>query len=296
MKVLIGGATGYIGRALCATLAAEGHELRAVARGAAAVPGIEASFAWDELDQAVVGVDAVVNLAGSNIGAPLWTAQRKAAIRSSRVDTTRALAQAIAGATVKPDVFVSASGIDYYGDSGEIEVDEDSPPGSSFLASLCVQWETEAAAAPARQVAVRTAFVIGRDAPALKLMALPVRLYVGGALGNGAQFFPWIHIDDLVGVYRLALADAALAGPINAVAPQQVRQRLLAQELGNVLERPAMLPTPAFVLRLALGEQADLLLHGQRAVSRRLGGFEFRYPTLRAALSEALGARGGARR
>lgn len=289
MKVVVGGASGYLGRALSASLAADGHEVVALSRGSQRPPGASASLPWSEAGAAVEGAGAVVNLAGVPIGGPRWTAARKAAILSSRVETNQALARAIAGAERPPAVLVTASGIDYYGDSGEEFVDEDSPPGRSFLASICSAWEAAAAAAPVRVVAVRTALVVGPGAPALRLMALPFRLFLGGPVGGGRQYFPWIALDDLVAVYRLAIDDAGLAGAVNAVAPEQLRQREAARVLGAVLRRPSLLPTPAFAVRLALGEEAELLLHGQRARSRRLGGFDFRYLQLREALEASLG-------
>jgi uncharacterized protein (TIGR01777 family) len=188
---------------------------------------------------------------------------------------------------------VSSSGIDYAGDAGEEVVTEETPAGQSFLARVSVAWEDAAGAAEAlgvRVVRVRTAFVLARGAPSLRLMALPFRLFAGGPLGSGRQWFPWIHADDLVGILRLAIERDDVRGPVNAVAPGIVRQRELARELGAVLRRPAVLPTPAPLLRLALGEQADLLLHGQRAEPRAAlaAGYVFRYPTLRPALEDAL--------
>lgn len=289
MRVVVGGGSGYLGRALRASLEADGHEVVVVSRrpgdGGGGPPGV----AWEDAADALEGADAAVNLAGAPIGALRWTGGRKRAIRDSRVSTTRAMAEAIAAASRPPSVFVTASGIDYYGDSGEATVDEDSAPGSSFLASVCAAWEAAAASAPVRRVAIRTPFVVGPDAPALALLALPVRLCVGGPAGSGRQFFPWIALDDLVGVYRLAIAEPSIVGPINAVAPQQLRQRDVARLLGGVLRRPALLPAPAPLLRLALGEQADLLLHGQRAVSRRLDAFAFGHRELRGALEASLG-------
>ncbi len=285
MKVVVGGGSGYVGRALVESLRADGHDVTVVSRtdGDGAVP-------WDEVAKAVNGADAVVNLAGTSIGSIRWTDGRKKSIMASRATTTRTLVQAIAGAKRRPGVFVSASGIDYAGNTGDTVVDELSPPGSSFLARVCVAWELEAAKAPVRQVAVRTSLVIGPGADAVRLMALPYRLFVGGRAGSGRQWFPWVHIDDLVRLYRLAIESEALSGPLDAVAPEQLRQRDAARELGAVLHRPTIAPAPAFALRLLLGEQADLLLHGQRAVSRKLDGFEFRYRGLRAALEDALGA------
>ena len=153
---------------------------------------------------------------------------------------------------------------------------------------MCVAWEAAGAAAPVRHVAVRTALVVGPGAQAIRMMALPFRLFAGGPIAGGHQWFPWVALDDLVRIYRLALDDAALSGPVNAVAPEQLRQRDAAKAIGAVLHRPSLVPVPAAAVRLALGEQADLLLEGQRAVSGKLGGFEFRYPGLRPALEDAL--------
>jgi hypothetical protein len=283
VEVVVAGGTGLVGRALVASLERDGHRSVVVSRE----PG-PGRVSWDGVLGAVDGADAVVNFAGASIGRPRWTESRKRTLRASRVETTRKLAEAIAAAGRKPRVFVTASGIDYYGDSGDAVVDESSPPGSTFLARLCAEWEAVAAAAPVRHVAVRTALVVARDAPALRLTALPFRLFAGGTLGGGEQWFPWVHLDDLVAVYRRALEDDALAGPVDAVAPQQLRQREAARELGAVLHRPAVLSTPAVALRLLLGEQADLLLHGQRAGSTKLTPDDFAYRELRPALEQAL--------
>jgi uncharacterized protein (TIGR01777 family) len=288
MKVVIGGGSGFVGSALARSLAGDENDVVVVSRHPAAVDVPGRSVGWDDIGREVDGADAVVNLAGVSIGGPRWTSRRKEAIRSSRVQTTAALARAISAAAAKPRVFVTASGIDYAGDRGDAVVDESVSPGQSFLATVCAQWEAAAAGAPTRRVAVRTALVIGRRAPAVRLLALPFRLFIGGRLGNGQQWFPWIHLDDLVRIYRLALEDPSLEGPVNAVAPQQLRQRDAAKDIGAVLHRPSAIPTPAFVLRAVLGEEADLLLHGQRAVSAKLRDLEFRYRALRAALGDAL--------
>jgi uncharacterized protein (TIGR01777 family) len=276
-----------VGRALVASLAADGHEVVVVTRS----PAGPRQVGWDGIAEAVAGADAVVNLAGVSIGGPRWTRRRKDLIRSSRLETTRALRDAIESARSRPRVFVTASGIDFAGDAGDAVVDEDAPYGRSFLAAVCAAWEAAGAAAPVRHVAVRTPLAVGPGADAVRLMALPFRFFAGGRLGDGRQWFPWIHVDDLVRVYRLAIDDESLSGPVDAVAPQLKRQRDAARDLGAVLHRPARVPTPAPVLRAVLGEQADLLLHGQRAVSRRLNGFEFRYASLRAALDDALARR-----
>jgi len=284
MKVVIGGASGLVGRALADSLRGDGHEVVAVSRHPR--PG---AVSWDTAGSAVAGAGAVVNLAGTSIGGPRWTNGRKEKIVSSRVETTRRLVQEIERAGERPRVFVTASGIGFAGDAGDDVVDESYPYGRDFLARVCEAWEGAGAKAPVRHVAVRAGLVVAKGAPALRLMSLPFRFFAGGPVGGGRQWFPWIHLDDLVGIYRRVIDDETLAGPVHAVGPEPLRQRDAAHELGAVLHRPAILPTPEVALRLALGEQADLLLHGQHAVSRKLDGFEFRYRGLRAALEDALG-------
>jgi len=286
--VVIGGGSGFVGSALVRSLAADGHEAVVVSRDPAKVDLPASTVAWKEVTRAVAGADAVVNLAGLSVVGPRWTSRRKEAILVSRVQTTNMLVAAIEAAAEKPRVFVSASGIDYAGDCGDAFVSESAPAGDTFLARVCAEWEAAGAGTSVRHVVVRTPFVVGPGAKAVRLMAFPFRLLLGGALGSGAQWFPWIHVDDLVRIYRRAVDDESLEGPVNAVAPQKLRQREAAADFGAVLHRPAKVPTPAFVLRAALGEQADLMLHGQRAVSTKLGVFEFRYRAFRAALGDAL--------
>jgi len=287
VKVVIGGGGGYIGQALVASLLADGHEAVVLSRRPGESRGPGRAVAWQRAAAEVDGADAVVNVAGVSIGGPRWTRSRKAAILGSRVETTRTLARAIASAAHRPAVLVTASGIGYYGASGDAVVDESSPPGDSFLPRVCVAWEDAAKDAGVPHVAVRTALVVGRGAPAIRVMALPFRVLAGGPVGGGRQWFPWIHLDDLVGVYRLAI-EGKLEGPVNAVAPQQLRQEEAARDFAAVLHRPAVVPTPAAAVRLLLGEEADLVLHGQLAVSRKLGELEFRYRELRGALENAL--------
>jgi uncharacterized protein (TIGR01777 family) len=283
MKVVVGGGSGYIGRALAASLESDGNQVVLLSRR----PG-PGTATWDDAATHVDGAGAVVNLAGVTIGGHRWTRQRKEAILASRVETTRTLVEAIEAASVKPSVLVTASGIDYFGNSGDAIVDEGSPAGDTFLARVCVAWEAAGALAPVRHVAIRTSLVVGPGADAVRLMALPFRLFAGGPVGGGGQWFPWIALDDVVRLYRLAIDDGSLGGPVNAVAPEQIRQRDAAKELGRALHRPSIVPTPAAAVRLLLGEQADLLLGGQRAVSSKLDAFEFGYRDLRAALEHAL--------
>jgi hypothetical protein len=243
----------------------------------------------------LAGAAGVVNVAGASIGPRRWTKRRRELILESRTGSTGALVAAIANLppAERPPVLVNASGIDYTG-HGESEVDETTPPGTSFLAGVCVKWEAAAWQAEehgVRVVCVRTPLVIAREALAVRLMALPFQLFTGGPLGDGRQWFPWVHISDAVDVYRRAVDDDRLQGVLNLVAPEVPRQLDAARDIGRALHRPSWLSTPAPALRLALGEQADLLLHGQLARSTRFDNSAFRYTTFAAAAAEALGRR-----
>jgi uncharacterized protein (TIGR01777 family) len=212
---------------------------------------------------------------------------------SSRLSATAALVKALerTPAQRRPSVLVSASGIDYYGDRGDEAITEESRAGDSFLARLCEQWEAEAEKAQplgVRVVRIRTAMVFGRDASAFRLLTLPFRLFVGGPLGNGRQWFTWIHIDDIVGLYRLALEDPRVSGSVNAVAPDVRREKDVAKEIGRVFHRPSLMPAPAFALELVLGKMAQLLLHGRHAepAKARGYGYQFRFGGLHEALED----------
>lgn len=277
MRIVVTGGTGFLGRALVGRLREDGHTVTALPRGST------------RLD----GADAVINLAGASIAGGRWTAERKALIRDSRVHTTRALAAAILAARHPPSVFISGSAIGIYGPRGDEPLVEDSPPGSDFLATVCVEWEREAlaAASVSRVVLVRTGLALGRSGGALPQIALPFYFFAGGPIGPGRQYMSWIHRDDWVEMVRWALSNAAVSGPLNATAPNPVTNRELAKTLGRLLRRPSFMPTPAFVLRLALGEMAEaLLLNGQRVLPARAQalGFAFRYPLLEPALRQSL--------
>ena len=274
VRVAVVGATGFIGGRVCRALLARGDEVVAVSRGGeAGVPGA-VDVRWDPAEgpppaAVTEGAEAVVNMAGASIGGKRWTAERKRVIRESRTIPTRLLVDALA-ADAAPRVLVNASAVGYYGPA-EGEVDESSPPGSDFLADTCVAWEREALRARehgVRVVLLRTGIVLSADGGALPQMALPVKLFAGGPIGGGRQWIPWIHIDDEVGLVLLALDDPSVAGPLNATAPEPVRQRELVRAIGGALGRPVILPTPALVLRLAMGEMSTLALDGQRAVPR----------------------------
>jgi uncharacterized protein (TIGR01777 family) len=281
MKVVIAGGTGFLGRALAARLESDGHDVVVPARGST---------------RDVDGSDAVVNLSGESIAGKRWSAAQKQRILDSRIQITRGLVDAILAARKRPAVFVSGSAVGYYGPLGDEIATEDTPPGSDFLARVCIQWETEAlrAATAARVVCVRTGLVLERDGGALPAMLPPFWFGAGGPVGSGRQYWPWIHRADWVGMVRWALQNTAVSGPMNVTGPTPVTNREFARALGRALHRPAFLPAPAFALRLLLGEMADaLLLSGQRAVPARAqrGGFTFAYPTLDGALQALFGLR-----
>jgi uncharacterized protein len=298
--ILVTGATGLVGTRLAAALLADATALRALTRnpaGRALDPRVEA-FGWNGRDAAgaaVAGCAALVHLAGEPVFGGLPTAARRRRIRDSRIDSTKSLVETLRSLAPaeRPAVFVCASAVGFYGSRGDRELDEDAEPGRGFLASVCVDWEAAAMAAVplgVRTVCLRTGIVLAREGGALAAMARPFRLGVGGRLGDGRQWVPWIHIDDEVALLRAALANEAYRGPINAVAPEPVTNAALTRALGRVLGRPTLLPVPGCALRLALGDLADELLGSRRVVPRRAleAGFRFRYPAIEAALHAEL--------
>jgi uncharacterized protein (TIGR01777 family) len=302
--VAILGGSGYLGRALTAALAEDGVPVWVLTRGGAlsGLPAGAKAVTWppsrspEALGKAIAGASAVVNLAGENIGARPWTHPRRQELVESRVATTRLLVSALAGLEHddRPRVLANASGIDYYGNRGDDALTERAQPGSTFLALLCGAWEAAAADAEevgVRVVRLRTGLVLSRDSPALHRIVRPFEFFAGGRLGSGRQWVSWVHLADVVGLYRLAIDDETVRGPLNAVAPEPRRQEDMADLIGRLLHRPALVPVPAPVLRLVLGMQADLVLHGRRAAPEVAieHGYEFHYPTLEDALGEALG-------
>jgi uncharacterized protein (TIGR01777 family) len=293
MRVVVAGGTGFLGAPLVSLLARDGHDVVVLTRRSR---GSEASFVtwtpnggtgpWASV---VNGAGAVVNLAGESIAGKRWSAAQKQRILDSRVLATRSLATAIRDAASPPAVFVSASAVGYYGPLGDQPVAEDAPPGSDFLAHVCVDWEREAARAGdrTRVVCVRTGLVLEKDGGALPQMLPPFKFGAGGPVGSGRQYWPWIHRDDWVGLVRWAIATPAVTGAVNVTAPNPATNTEFARALGRALHRPAFMPAPAFALRLLLGEMADaLLLTGQRAVPAKAmqSGFTFKYSRLDDAL------------
>jgi uncharacterized protein (TIGR01777 family) len=303
MKILVTGSTGLVGNALVRALAKEGHTVcRLVRPETVVVGGTKDGFnvAWNpatgELGGAAVGADAVVNLAGASIGGGRWTAGRKEVLRSSRIDTTRALVGALAKMNARPSVMVSASAIGIYGNRGDEVLTEESEAGGDYLAGLTKEWEAEALKAEAigiRVVIARFGIILVREGGALAKMLLPFKMGVGGRLGSGQQWMSWVTLDDVVAVLRMAMEKAAVRGAVNVVAPGAVRNAEFTKVLAKALRRPALFPAPAFALRLALGEMADaLLLSSQRVAPSRLeqSDYRFQYADLGTALKCVLAA------
>jgi hypothetical protein len=300
MNVVVAGGTGFIGSSLMPLLRLGGHDVVVLTRDperAPFTPGVT-RVRWDGLTQGewtvyVQRADAVINMAGESIGGGRWTASRRERIVSSRVNATRALVESIRRGGKRPSLFVSSSAVGYYGPVESGDVTEDHPPGSGFLADVCLRWEQEASAAGelgVRVVILRTGVVIGEKGGALERMMLPFRLYAGGPAGTGRQWFPWVHRDDVAGVVLFALGNATLAGPVNVAAPESVDMKTFCAALGVALSRPSWLRVPAVALRAALGEMADMILTGQRVVPAKLLnlGYAFRYPGLAAALASVV--------
>lgn len=301
-RVLVTGGSGLIGRALVAELAGAGYQVVVLSRSPGRVSGLPAgarAMGWDAETAdgwvgAAEGARAIVNLAGENLAAGRWTEGRKRRILGSRLAATRAVVRALERARSRPEVLLQGSGVDFYGPRGDEPVDESSAQGSGFLARVTREWEE--ASAPAedlgvRRVLLRTAMVLAAEGGALPKLALPFRLFVGGPAGSGRQWVPWIHLADEVAAIRFLLERREASGPFDLGAPEPVTNAELSKALARVLHRPALFRAPAFALRLALGEMADVLLTGQRALPRRLreAGFAWRHPDLREALEDLLG-------
>ncbi|WP_347259774.1 TIGR01777 family oxidoreductase [Rudaea sp.] len=294
MRCLITGGSGFIGRALCRSLLADGHEAIVLTRDPQrARRRLPAQVALIERLRDAPNVDAVVNLAGENLAERRWTEARKQALRESRLATTRNLVDWIGACKHNPRVLVSGSAVGWYGARGDEELAEDAAAGNDFAAQLCRDWEAEAAKATAfgvRVCRVRTGIVLDADGGALEKMLLPFRLGLGGPFGDGRQWMSWIAREDEVRLIRWLIDTESAQGAYNATAPMPVTNADFTRALGAALHRPAILPAPAFALRLMLGEMADLLLTGQRVIPARAQaqGFKFLRGDLAAALNAIL--------
>jgi len=297
MKIFITGGLGFVGRHLSAAMLADGHLVTAIGRTHNPPAMIDhPSFAYLEADTTIPGDwqasvaehDIVINLAGKSIFS-FWTEKAKQQMYDSRILTTRNLADSLKEA--KDSVFFSCSAVGYYGERGEDVLTESEPPGDDFLARLGKDWEQAALQAQSKDVRVvlpRFGIVLGRGGGAMASMVPAFKVFLGGQLGSGRQWFPWIHLDDLIGAFRFAINHSEVAGPANWCAPQPVRNRELTRTLAGKLGRPVMLPTPAFVIKTVLGELGSALLCSQRVLPAVLqqAGFEFTYGDIDSALEQ----------
>jgi len=303
MRVIITGGTGLIGRALSARLAQEGHDpivlTRDPEKAKGDLPSGVRAAGWDGKSGAgwsnlIEAGTTIVHLAGAGVADARWTPSRKREIRESRLISGAAVLAAIQESPAKPRALLQASAVGYYGPRGDEPIDETEPPGSTFLAEVCVEWEASTRAVEAqgiRRAILRTGLVLTPKGGALGKMLLPAKLGANGPLGTGRQGFPWIHLEDEIGAIRFLIDREDATGPFNLAAPNPPSQAEFAKALGRVLHRPSFLPAPAFALRLALGEMADALLDGHRVVPKRLLelGYRFRFPDLEEALADLLG-------
>ena len=293
-RILVSGVSGPIGAALLPSLKSRGYQVTRLVRGALA--GAD-QISWNPLEpippEKVSGFDAVIHLAGESI-VGRWTNAKKIKIRESRVAGTTALAEALAQAAAKPQVFVCSSAVGYYGDRGNEVLHETSKPGVGFLPDVCREWEaaTQAAAkAGIRTVQMRTGVVLSPKGGALGKMLTPFKMGVGGKIGDGRQWMSWIDVQDMVGAIHHILKSDLLQGPVNMVAPKPVTNAEFTKTLGSVLSRPAILPVPAFAVKLAFGEMGETVLLGSQRVEPTqlvMSGYPFRYSTLRASLENIL--------
>jgi uncharacterized protein (TIGR01777 family) len=298
MKLVIAGASGFIGSLLVQRLVQRGDTLLLLSRrrqAASAGPSTTwvvwepgQSGSWEE---AMDGADGVINLAGEGIAEKRWTAERKEQIRRSRIESTRALVGALARAKSKPQFLINASAVGYYGSRGDETLTEESAPGQDYLAQVCVAWEAEARKAQdqgARVALLRTGIVLAKGKGALAKMVTPFKFFVGGPLGSGQQWMPWIHIEDEIALILFLMENANAQGSFNATAPHPVTMEEFCKGLGKVLNRPAWASVPASLLTLLLGEMADVVLGSQRALPKAAEklGYSFKHPTL----AEALGS------
>ena len=302
MRILITGGTGLIGSALSRSLVEDGYEVTILTRSperqqAQAQEGVVFEE-WDgetvaDWGQQVSKVDAIVNLAGAGIAEGRWTSARKQQIRESRIRSGQALVSAIEGSGTVPKVLIQSSAVGYYGPGDDQALSEEASPGSDFLAGVCVEWEASTAPVESlgvRRVVIRTGVVLSTQGGALPRMTLPFRLFAGGPLGSGRQYFPWIHIDDEVAAIRFLLEDEQASGAFNLAAPNPPTNKEFVRHLGQVMGRPSLMPTPSIALRTLFGEMSTVLLDGQRAVPSRLqeAGYQFIFPDPVAALRDLL--------
>jgi hypothetical protein len=301
-KIIITGATGLIGKKLAQKLISRGDEVIIFSRdenkSKRLIPGAKEYVKWDyrkipNWQNKIEGADGIVHLAGVNLFSKRWNSEFKKEIIQSRTLSTRSLIEAIRNSNRRPGFFICASGVGIYGDRKDELLNEGSLPGNDFLSEVCLAWEEEAKKAEdygLRRVSIRTAIVLSKEDGALKQMLLPFKFFIGGPLGSGRQFFPWLHIDDIVGIYLHAIDTNNLYGSLNAASPEHKTMKEFATTLGKVLKRPALFSVPAFALKIAVGESASAVLSGQKINSQKLlkSGYKFNFLSLEDALKDLL--------
>ena len=301
-KVIVTGATGLIGKKLIQALLDRNDEVvifsRDIKKAKSIFPNVKQIIEWDyhhpeKWKSNLENSDAVVHLAGLNLFAKRWNDEFKKSIIESRQVSTMNLADAIKSCDKKPEVFISASGIGYYGDCGETVLNENSAKGNDFLADVCEVWENESVnveESGVRSVQIRTGLVLSTEDGALKQMLPPFKFFIGGYLGNGKQWASWLHIDDIVEIYLHAIDNSSLTGSLNATAPNPIRMKEFAQTLARVLHRPSLFPVPKFILRLVVGEASEVVLASQRIDVKKLveSGYKFKFEILEDALRDLL--------
>lgn len=306
MHIIITGGSGLIGTALTKTLTAKKHTVTILSRNPEWVVGLPAgakAVQWDGRTAAgwgdlVNSADAIVNLAGESIAgeSPLsmrWSAERKERILRSRLNAGKAIVEAVTAASKKPQVLIQASAVGYYGPRADEQITEEASAGSDFLANVCKQWEASTKAVEGlniRRAVIRIGVVLSQKGGALPLQVLPFKFFAGGPLGSGRQYYPWIHLNDVVGGIVYLIEDATASGIYNLCAPEPVTNKQLAGAIGKALSRPAFVTAPAFAFKLAFGEASTILLDGQRVIPKRLleAGYEFQFSDVQAALSDLL--------
>jgi uncharacterized protein (TIGR01777 family) len=298
MKIVVAGGTGFLGKSLVSRLLQQGHTVIVLTRSSRKASFWSGNLRAEQWDAVTVGswvgvvdgADAIINLTGELIAGKRWTRRQKDRILKSRVDSTRVLVSAIEQVQHRPSVLINISAVGFYGDVSQGDVTEEAPKGNGFLAGVCSQWESEALAAQklgVRVVTPRLGVVLGVEGGALTKLMAPFKFFAGGYLGSGKQWFPWIHIKDVVNALLFLLNHPSMVGPVNLAAPQPLTMKEFTNILGKIMHRPAWTAVPSFVLRLALGEMAEMLLTGQRVVPRKLldAEFVFEYATARTALT-----------
>jgi len=301
MKILITGGTGFVGKQLTSRLIQDRHEVTILTRSLKGAKGSSPGISYLEGDptkkgpwqEAIKNHDTVINLAGASIFSK-WTEEHKKAIRESRVSTTQNIVEGIPSDPSKKITLFSTSAVGYYGFCGDEELVEDSPPGNDFLAHIAKEWEGEALKARekgARVVITRFGIVMGEKGGALSQMIPLFKKYIGGPIGNGKQWFSWVHIKDLAEAFAFLIMHPEISGPVNVCSPNPVRNKDLAKALGKALHRPSFIPAPGFMVKLVLGEFGSVILEGQRVIPRKLlnNGFVFQYPDIEKALQGIVG-------